>query len=219
MLQLILQRYFARSGISHPVHSNSSACHLILIQIHCTFHNSLMTNYIPSFLIPQARWPRKPTLDCCISAPVHLTCPPTCHINFSTTFMLSLPTKAFSRDKLTIHRGEIEANKTTTFALQNLPLEDDSTQLYLYSLVLRKQKVLTWNWFKIVIPNRRLGSYFILSLFSTWKLTKSQQYSGLYQRHETCSVFPAEAYCFSSWLYPCTTVQIFSKTFNTSDFD
>lgn len=33
-----------------------------------------------------------------------------------------------------------------TFALQNLPLEDDNAQLHLYSLALSEQKVLTQNW-------------------------------------------------------------------------
>lgn len=59
--------------------------------------------------------------------------------------MLSLPTKAFRKDKLTTRREEMETNEMRTSALQNLPLEDDSARLYLYSLVLRKQQVLTQN--------------------------------------------------------------------------
>lgn len=79
------------------------------------------------------------------------------------------------------------------------------------SLVLRKPMLLTRNWLLIlsfITEQLKAIPFYPYSPAESW--AKIQRYSEQYLRHETISIFPAEAYCFSSWLCACTKVQILS---------
>lgn len=107
----------------------------------------------------------------------------------------------------------METNEMRTSALQNLPLEDDSPRLYLYSFVLRKQKFLTRNWLLILSS---ITEWLKAISFYPYSPAESWQKSALFRT--VSKTWDLQYFSSRSLLFLLLVISLYNSTNPLKDF-